>query len=150
MIVMKAGQNLGIGTVEITATPTNHSVPGIGFKLSTETFTLGYTGDTSYTEGLASHLKGSNIMILNVVSPFGYALDGHLNSDDVIKILEKVKPKVAIITHFGIKMINADPMYQAREIHKQTGITVIAAEDGLMILPETYAPKKRQKRLSSF
>jgi ribonuclease BN (tRNA processing enzyme) len=150
MIVMKPGQNLGIGTVEITATHTNHTVPGIGFKFSAETFTLGYTSDTSYTEALASNFKGTDILILNVVAPFGYSIDGHLNSDDAIKLLSKVKPKVAVITHFGLKMINQDPMYQAREIHKRTGVTVIAAEDGLTLSPEAYSIKKRQKKLSSF
>ncbi len=149
-IVMSPNQHLGIGDVEIVALPTSHSIETLGFKIITETFTLVYSADTSYSEKLAEHYKGADILVLNVVAPFGYSVKDNLSCEDAVKIIEKVKPKVCVITHFGIKMINEDPMYQARELHKKTGVTVIAAEDGTVISPWAYAIKKRQKRLSSF
>ncbi len=150
IIVIKPGQILGIGDVEITALPAYHSVPALGFKITTENFTLVYTGDTSYGENLYSFYKNADILVLNLVAPAGFKIEHNLNGEDAAKIIKKSKPRLAIITHFGIKMLNEDPMYQAREIHKKSGVTVIAAEDGLVINPKAYAIRKRQKRLSSF
>ncbi|MBW2987921.1 hypothetical protein DRJ48_00465 [Candidatus Woesearchaeota archaeon] len=150
VIVMNPNQRLGVGDVEVVALPTIHSVPAIGYKIITETFTMAYSADTEYAEKLGNLYKDVDILVLNVVAPFGYRIDNNLSSSDAVKILKKAKPKVAIITHFGIKMINQDPMYQAREIHKKSGVTVIAAEDGLVVNPWAYSIRKRQKRLSSF
>ncbi|MBR9683753.1 hypothetical protein GOV03_04400, partial [Candidatus Woesearchaeota archaeon] len=55
-----------------------------------------------------------------------------------------------IISHFGLEMLKADPILEAREIQKQTGVQTIAAKDGLIISPETYAAKSPQIRLSGF
>ena len=149
-IIMKPGDKLGVGDVEITALSAKHSVPTIGFKISTEHFTMAYSGDTEYSERLGLLYKGADLLVLNVVAPFGYELEGHLSSDDAVKIIQRAKPKVAVITHFGVKMIDQDPMYQAREIYKKTGISIIAAEDGMVISPRSYSVSKSQKRLSSF
>jgi len=149
-IILNPADRLGVGDVEITALNANHTVPTLGFKISTESFTIIYSGDTSYSERLWQLYKGADILVLNVVAPFGYELEGHLNSEDAVKIIQKAKPKVAIITHFGIKMIDQDPMYQAREIYKKTGVSIIAAEDGMIISPRSYSISKSQKRLSSF
>jgi hypothetical protein len=47
-------------------------------------------------------------------------------------------------------MIEANPIYQARDITKITGIPIIAAEDGMVIDPSNYASRLRQKKLESF
>ena len=47
-------------------------------------------------------------------------------------------------------MMEVNPVYQAREITKITGIDVIAAEDGTSIDPVEYASKTRQKKLEGF
>ena len=74
----------------------------------------------------------------------------NLSSDDAIKIINAVKPKLAIIHHLGIKMIEADPMYEAREIQKKTNTQVIAAKDGLTVNPISHSSSVKQKRLGSF
>jgi hypothetical protein len=48
-------------------------------------------------------------------------------------ILKQAKPKAAVITHFGMKMINADPEKEAKYLENETGIPVIAAIDGMRI-----------------
>ena len=150
VILLQPEQRVGVGEVEVVALPTFHSVPGIGFKIITETFTLAYSADTAYNEKLCTAYADADILILNVVSPFGLSSEHNLSSDDAVKILSKVKPKLVIITHFGIKMIDEDPIYQAREMHHRTGIPIIAAEDGTVINPWAYAIHKQQKRLNSF
>jgi hypothetical protein len=54
----------------------------------------------------------------------------HLSVADCAEIITGMKPKVAIITHFGMTMIRKGPWNVARQLKAQTGITVLAAEDG--------------------
>ncbi len=58
----------------------------------------------------------------------------HLCKDDVIEILNIVKPKTAIITHFASDMIEAGPENVANEIEDKTHIKTIAAFDGAKIV----------------
>jgi phosphoribosyl 1,2-cyclic phosphodiesterase len=86
---------------------------------------------------------------LNIVHPFNNK-ENQLSSDDAVKIINKVKPKLTIITHFGIKMLKADPLYEAREIQKKTGVQIIAAKDGMVINPISYSAGLRQRTLTMY
>jgi len=150
IIVLKAGQRIGVEDIEILALPANHSDPDtIGLKFITEDFTLTYSSDTSYSKEIIKEYKGTDILILNVVLPGKEKNESQLNSEDAIRIIKEINPKLTIITHFGLKMIKADPLYEAREIQKQTGCQVICAKDGMVLSPKSYAAESHQKRLSS-
>jgi ribonuclease BN (tRNA processing enzyme) len=151
VIGIKSGQKVGIENIEIHALKTNHLDPTcIGFKLFTSDFILSYSADTAYSGNIAEQYKGSDILILNVVHPASEKSKINLNSEDVIKILNKVKPKVCIITHFGSKMLDAQPMYEVRHIQRETGIQIIAADDGLELDPVSYSAQLRQKTLNLY
>ncbi len=151
VMVLKEGQRVGIYDVEIKAMPSVHSEPNtIGFRILTPDFNLVYTSDTDYSNKLIDAYKDCDILILNVVNPTQFKTTGNLCTEDAIKIIEKVKPRLSIITHFGIKMVEADPINEAREIQKQTKEQVIAAKDGLSINPATYAAKSQQKSLKLY
>jgi ribonuclease BN (tRNA processing enzyme) len=82
--------------------------------------------------------KGAEIVVLNVQEPSGKHEPGHLSADDAVLIFKELKPKLGVITHFGAKMIMADPMMVAREIQTKVGnVQVIAVKDGLTIDPMT-------------
>ena len=148
---VKPGQKVAINNVEIHALPAFHNDPSaIGFKLYTQDFIVAYSGDTRYHKDLLEAYNNSDILILNVQHPFGSNEKEGLSSDDVVKILEKVKPALCVMTHFGARMLKENPVYQAREIKKKTGIQVVAAEDGFEVSPDSYAAISKQKRLSSF
>lgn len=144
VIELKPEKKIGIEQVDIVGTEARN---GIGFKLITPYFTLGYTGNTKFTSDIAMQYKGCDIIILNVTSPFSLKTENQLNSDDAVKLIEKARPKLAIITHFGLKMLKADPIYEAREIQKKTNVQVIAAKDGMVVTPGNYAAKAKQQNL---
>jgi len=151
VIVIKKDQRVGINDVEIQAMQANHTDEhGIGFKITTPEFILSYAGDTEYSGKLMDYYNDSDILILNVPNPGSEKIEGNLCRDDAVKIIEKVKPRLTIITHFSLKMINADPLNEAREMQKATGMQVIAAKDGLKINPRTYSAKRTQKSLKSY
>lgn len=150
-IVLEEGQRVGINEIEVQALKCRHSDPNaIGFKFFTPKFTLAYVGDTSYSLDLVEQYKGANILILNVTNPKKSDSNDHLSCEGAAKIIKAVKPRLAIITHFGIKMLEADPMYTVREIQKETGVQTIAAKDNMIINPLSYAIDKGQRTLVAF
>lgn len=147
-IVLEPGKRVGINEVEIQALKAAHSEPNtIGFKFFTPYYTLAYSADTKYSAEIVEQYKNSNILILNVLSQKKEDAGMNLCIDDAIKIINKVKPRLAIITHFGINMIKANPIYEVREIQKQTGVQIIAAQDGMVINPISYSADKGQKTI---
>lgn len=149
-IALSPGQRVGIEHIEIRALKAENSDPNaLGFKFFTPRFVLSYSSDTKYKQEIVEAYKNSDILILNVTNPAKIKSDG-LNSEDAIRIIEKVKPHLAIITHFGVKMLKADPINEAREISKRTGVQVIAAKDGLQVNPISYSVQLKQKTLLGF
>jgi phosphoribosyl 1,2-cyclic phosphodiesterase len=113
-------------------------------------FTLSYLSDTEYMPELLEDHEGADVLILNTVNPFTIKTENNLNSEAAVKLISHLKPKLSVITHFSIKMLQADPIVEAREISRQTGHQIIAAGDGLSLNPSTYSAKRRQKTLKSF
>lgn len=151
IIVMKPGQRTGIEDIEIHAFEVAHSEPeALGFRILTPHCNIGYTGDTAHTADLAHSLEGSQILILNITFPGDVKTDSHLNRESAIKLIGKVRPRLAVITHFGFSMLKADPLLEARHIQLNTGVQTLAAQDGLNVLPSAYAVHSEQARLSSF
>lgn len=101
-----------------------------GFKLTIDGVTVGYTSDTEYYEGIAEAYKNCDFLILNCLKPELDQYRGHLASSDVIEILKIAKPKQAILSHMGMKMITKDPDKEAKKIEKASNVKTIAAKDG--------------------
>tara|TARA_B100000315_G_C14553791_1_gene577158 strand:+ start:1098 stop:1940 length:843 start_codon:yes stop_codon:yes gene_type:complete len=151
IIIPEAGKHIGIENIEIQTLKTLHSDPhNIGFKFHTPDFVLSYLSDTFYSADLLKQYEKSDILIINNVYPFGTKTKINVNSFHTTKIINKIKPRLAIITHFGKKMIQNDPVEEAREIAKQTMTQVIAATDGMVIMPRSYAANSKQKTLNVF
>jgi len=145
------GNRIGINDVEIRAVKLNHyDSKNIGLRMQTPTFILGYISDTKYSEDLAKQFEGVNILLVNCPFPYDAPEGDHLCTADVVKLLNKIKPELVVLTHFGAKMLSSDPLSQARLVHKETGVQVVAAKDGLRIAPTQHDIKRKQKTLDAF
>lgn len=149
-MAIKAGTRVGVNEINIQATHSSHTPTSVGFKFYADKFTVSYTGDTDYSKELVKDHKDAEVIIINCKYPLELNEKGHMNSEDVIKFLQKTKPKLAILTHFGVKMLDSDPIHQAREIQKRTESQVIAAKDGLVVNPVSYASSLKQRKLNAF
>lgn len=107
-----------------------HQAETYGFIFQTPRHTFSWITDTRYFEGLASHYEG-DLLIINVVRLAPGAPLNHLSLPDVKTMIEELRPKTAILTHFGMTMWRAKPWELAEELTRETGITVIAARDGM-------------------
>ena len=150
VIIPKPGQKIGIENVEIHALDTHHSDPAaLGFKFFTKDFVLSYTGDTGYKKELVEQYMKSDILIINMPH-LDYKDEFNLNKEQVIKIIKKVQPRLALLTHFQSKLLNEDPIVVARDIQRQTDVQTLAARDGFLISPQSYAAGLKHKTLNLF
>lgn len=105
-----------------------HRVETYGLKLSYNNYTVSYITDTKFFPELVPVYK-ADIIIMNLLKLEPSEID-HLSVTDCAEIITGIKPKVAIITHFGMTIIKTGPWNIARQLKEKTGITVLAAEDG--------------------
>jgi ribonuclease BN (tRNA processing enzyme) len=104
----------------------------------TRKHTIAYITDTRYFDELGSYYKGDLLMLnLTFLKPRttpdrpGAPLD-HLSMPDAERLIKEIKPKTALLTHFGMGVWRAKPALVAEELTQKTGIKVIAATDGLI------------------
>lgn len=142
-VVLKPGVVNEVDSIKVKGTKVEHGDPaGIGFQIDYNGFKLSYTSDTGYFDGLADYHEGADILIASVLRPGNRSINGHMCSRNFIDLINEVKPKVAVMTHLGLKMISNNPVVEAKKISKQTGVKTIAAFDGLSFNVNYNNPKK--------
>ncbi|MCX5816708.1 MAG: MBL fold metallo-hydrolase, partial [Proteobacteria bacterium] len=115
-------------------TPVRHVHPvetyGIIFHLNKK---IALIADTRFFDTLPEHYN-VDYLIINVLrsKPITRtdAVD-HLATDDVVKIVNHIKPETVILTHFGMNLIKEKPYLVAEKLKDATGINIIAAHDGM-------------------
>jgi ribonuclease BN (tRNA processing enzyme) len=118
-----------------TSMKLDHNVETYGMKFDLGDRRISFITDTRYFSGLTKNYEGSDILVVNVVinTPRNDIDIPHLSIEDVRKILSEIKPKKAILTHFGMTMLKAKPWEMAEKLADETGIDVKAASDGLKV-----------------
>ncbi len=126
------GISFNIDGLKFTATEAKHSDPSsVGLRINTANGDIGYTSDTGYFPGLSECYTGIRLLILCTMWPRGNHLNIHMNTDDALKIIEETEPEACILTHFGMRMLNAGPEKEAAYLSEQTRVPVVAAMDGM-------------------
>ena len=134
--VLKEEASFSLGNIEIS-TPLRHVHPveTYGIQLKTVKYIISFIVDSRFFLNLIEKYKKSDLIIINVVrydGKDGKRLDvDHLNLEDTKKIIEGIRPKQAILTHFGMTMLRHKPWEIASEIENETGIKTLAASDGM-------------------
>jgi len=133
IIILKEGGEYELEGVTVS-TPVRHvhgSVETYGLNFFTSKCAVSYLSDTRFFSALTEHYRG-DVLILNVVRLEPSDLD-HLSAEDARKIIATVRPKLAVLTHFGMTMIKAKPWEVASRIEEETGVETIAARDGMTL-----------------
>ena len=133
-IVLKPGEIKKTENFTIKGTKTIYGDPtGVGFQMKADGITLSYTSDTKYFKELHKYHEGADILIASVLRPGTKSIKGHMCTNNFANLINEIEPKLAIMTHFGFKMLNNDPIKEAKKVMKKTGVKTIAAFDGLKI-----------------
>jgi ribonuclease BN (tRNA processing enzyme) len=114
-----------------------HGVETYGLNIKGKSHTISLITDTDYFKGLASHFKG-DILIINVVMLEEKSIIDHLSLKEAEQIIAANRPRLAILTHFGMSIIKAKPWDLANQLSKKLNVEVIAARDGMEINLDTY------------
>ncbi len=129
--VLAEGKSYAVDGVSFS-TPVRHLHPvetyGIKFKAAGHEFS--YIADTRYFDGLAGYYA-SELLIINVVLVEAREHIDHMSLPDVERLIKEAKPKVAIITHFGMNVWRSRPWEVAQKMSERTGVRVLAAHDGM-------------------
>jgi len=129
--VLREGGSYSIGRLTFT-TPIRHDhrVETYGLVLDTGKHTFSYLSDTRYFDGLCRSYGGELLIICVLRVEPEPRLD-HLSVPDARLIITELKPKVAILTHFGMTLWRAKPGEIAERLSQETGVRVLAARDGM-------------------
>jgi len=147
VIAVKPGVVFHVNDTRIAATEAKHTdLDAVGFRFETPVGDIGYTSDTEYFEGIGKAYEGVRLLILCVMRPSGNPWKGHLTPEDAVKIVEEVKPELAVATHFGMKMIFSGPKRETKLIEKKTGVPTLTAFDGMRLRVGEKIQVERKKR----
>ncbi|MBV8602912.1 MAG: MBL fold metallo-hydrolase [Candidatus Eremiobacteraeota bacterium] len=100
---------------------------------------VSYLPCTRYFEGLLEDYGSQrpDLLIVNVLR-FRDTMDvDHMTFDQAKGVIAAVRPSVAVLTHFGTRMLEQDPRRLARELEDELGLRVHAARDGWTLDVET-------------
>jgi ribonuclease BN (tRNA processing enzyme) len=129
--ILEEGKSYSIGEVSFrTPIRLRHPVETYGVVFETSKYTISCLVDTRFFEDLCLHFKG-DLLIINVVRIESGGPFDHLSAFEAGTIIKRLRPKAAILTHFGMTMWRAKPWEVASRLSHDTGVRVIAARDGM-------------------
>lgn len=129
-----------IGEVDVrTSIRHVHSVDTYGLHFTYDGRVVSYLPCGRYFEGLvedyASHRP--DVLITNVLR-YRDSMDvDHFTFEDAKRVFAAVRPRVAVMQHFGTKMLEQDPGRLARELEDALDLRVIAAYDNMLLDVDT-------------
>jgi len=106
---------------------------GFGFVLKMDGKRIGYTSDTEYYAGISKHYSNCDLLIANNLKSADDSVPGHLYGSTTARLLSESKPKAAVITHLGRRLIISGPQNEAKRISRLSGVKTTAAKDGMRI-----------------
>jgi ribonuclease BN (tRNA processing enzyme) len=129
--VLKEGGKYSVGAIDFS-TPKRHihGSETYGLNIKSGRTSISLITDTRYFEGLEKFYDG-DVLVINCVFHKPRLEYDHLSFSDAERIIRDLKPKVAILTHFGMTMLQAKPHKLAEELKEKLGREVIAAYDGM-------------------
>ena len=123
------------GLAFTTSAAHDHGTETYGVSFDRSGKKISFVVDTRYIPKLVESYDGADVLVMNVVrlAPHKSGEVLHLCVDDAREILRQVRPRIAVLTHFGMTMIRAKPWLVAQRLSKELGLDVRAASDGMAI-----------------
>jgi len=132
--VLKEGPVYTVDEIRVFAVQHVHGdAETYGVVLDSPEGRVGFVVDTRFTPELPRHYAGCDLLVLNVVRLKPTPEIDHLSLPEAAEIIREVKPRLAVLTHFGMTMLRARPRELAQRLSEELDIEVIAADDGLTI-----------------
>ena len=135
-IVEEHGGPYLINDVEVRASIRHiHPVETYGLHFRYAGKTLSYLPCTRYFDELITDYRAHepDVLVINVLR-YRDSMDvDHLTFDDARRIIGGIRPRAAIMTHFGRKMLAREPRRLGYEPEDELGVQAFAAAEGWVI-----------------
>jgi len=129
--ILSQGKSYDIdGVVFETPVRHIHPVETYGLVFKTAKYTISWITDTGYFDNLPDYYRG-DLLIVNMVMMVHKDNVGHLSLAEVGEVIKRIKPGMAILTHFGMSVWRARPWEVAKQLSEEAHVPVIAARDGM-------------------
>jgi phosphoribosyl 1,2-cyclic phosphodiesterase len=149
--VLSTGSRHVLGPEVVLDTPLahDHGVETYGYRLTTPTLRAAHVVDTFWVDALPEAYAGVDLLLVNTTLVEGRDRKYlHLGADDAERLVAAIRPRLAVLTHLGMRMLHAGPEEVAQGISERTGVPTVAAHDGwlLPLDPLPAAPPRRPPR----
>lgn len=138
--LVERGGPYAINDVELrTSIAHVHSVETYGMHFRYAGRTVSYLPCGRFFEAMIDDYRSHapDVLIVNVLR-FRDSLDvDHLLFEEARRLVTEIRPRVAVFTHFGTRLLERDPDRLAAELEDELGIRVHAARDGWTLDVET-------------
>jgi len=132
IVTLKAETTYSVDEVSFTTSVRHdHPVETYGLVFEAAGHRFAYIADGRYFPELAASYRGAELIIINTVLTEPRPPIAHLSLPDAERLITEIKPRTAILSHFGMHVWQARPWVVAEEMSRRTGSRVIAARDGL-------------------
>ena len=132
LVPVNNGESIDLGTFRITATPAYHSDPfTVGILIEAGGKTVYLSSDTLFNETLASDIRllaGSEIDV-TIICINGKL--GNMNWQEAVKVVETIKPRLAIPMHYGMFAENTVDPAMFLEGCRRSGIKSFELKHGV-------------------
>lgn len=121
---------------QVRLTPVRHlhsDVDTYGIILEANEGRLGFVVDTKFFPELPDKYRGCQLLVVNVVMREWRPQVDHLSLPEAVELIQEVRPRLAVLTHFGMGMLRAKPWELAEKVSEKIGVEVVAASDGLTL-----------------
>ncbi len=117
----------------IKTLPTNHSRPGIGLKINTESQKIVYSSDSAPAEEIVSSSRGADVLIHDCQGTEAYSRyfkKSHTSARQLGNIARKSNVSALVPFHYNTTEIPVSFSEIAAEIREEYGGTIIQAKKG--------------------
>jgi phosphoribosyl 1,2-cyclic phosphodiesterase len=130
IVALEPNTEYTVGDITFATTPRHvHQVETYGFRFGNR---LGWVTDSAYYDGIAEQHK-ADVMVIHLVLMECRAGLPHLCLADAERIIREAKPRLAILTHYGMTVWRAHPWELAADLTQRIGTEVKAARDGMSL-----------------
>ena len=117
--------------VHLKVIRTPHTAESLAFRLDAPDGSIGYTGDTGYSEAVSSFLSRVDVLIMECSLPDDQAMDSHLTPARAARMAQQANPGVLVLTHV-YPQLDRDTLAEKIRDAGWAGDTVIAT-DGMVV-----------------
>src|SRR5574342_233755 len=135
-VVLREGGEVELAQGLRLSTPLahDHGVETYGYRLQAPGLSVAHVADTFWMEALPEAYRGADLLVVNTTRLRGGDRRLlHRGADDAERLVAPVRPRLAVLTHFGMQMIRARPEAVAFALSERTGVPTLAARDGLAL-----------------